>query len=312
MRAGLVILAVTVALMLGLMELTTRWVFADIGSTADNTSYFAERWRAAEGGGVNALGMREREIEPKAEGVTRIAFVGDSVTYGQGVRRDERYTERLAAALGPGFEVLNFGVPGANYEQHETTIERAITEANPDVLIVQWLFNDVQPIGERRPRSWRLAGPLHYFVQPYSALYFMANRAFGQLQADLGLAPDDRAYFARFADPDGAPAIGARRRLEDMLDRMAETGLPQGLILWPTPNYDSLIDQVLDVCAARALPCLDLRPAMAEVPADQSLAVSIYDAHPSAIAHQYAAVAIRPWLLDLIGAAPRAGPTTSD
>ncbi len=313
MRAGLAILAVTLALTLVVLEFATRWVFADIGSTADNTSYFAERWRAAEGGGMNALGMREREIGQKQPGVTRIVVIGDSVTYGQGVRRQDRYTERLDAALGPGFEVLNFGVPGANYQDHERTIDRAVASADPDVLILQWLFNDVQPPGERRPRRWRLAGPLHRFVQPYSALYFVANRAFGQIQASLGLAPDERAYFARFADPEGAPAIGARQRLEALLDRLAATGLRRGMILWPSPDdldtaFDgALIDQALLVCAARALPCLDLRPALRAVPAGRSLVVSSHDAHPSAFAHQQVAQAMHFWLPRLVDMASMAG-----
>jgi lysophospholipase L1-like esterase len=291
--------------MLGTLEVATRWFYADIGSTGDNTSYFARRWKAQHEGGRNSLGFREGEITAKAEGVTRIVVVGDSFTYGQGVNRQERYTERLDSALGPQIEILNFGDPGANYDTHLANMELALEIAKPDVVVLQWLFNDVQPADERGPGPMNLAGPFHRFIQPYSALYFVLNLGFKQLQTDLGLAPSTN-YFDKFADPASIPAVAAQARLEAVLDMPAAADLPYGMILWPALynlrfTFDeALFNQVLAVCAERDISCLDLRPALAAAPTDASLMVNSYDAHPSKLAHQLAAEAALPWLKELI------------
>lgn len=307
MRAGLLILLATLGVTLGGLEAATRWYFAGLGSTGDNTSYFARQWARANEGGRNALGFREREVQPKRIGVTRIVVVGDSFTYGQGVRREERFTERLDQALGPAVDVLNFGTPGANYERHISNMALALELADPDIVLLQWLFNDVQLEGVHPPRPVNLAGPLHRFFQPYSAAYFIANRGFTQLQWDLGLAPARTAYYEQFADPAGDPAVAARARLETVLDLPRAAGLPHAIVLWPGSLADrnftfdaALFDQVMAVCAARGVACLDLRPALTAAPEALPLAVSIYDTHPSAGAHAVAAEALLPVLRALV------------
>lgn len=310
MRSALVLFAITIAAALGLLEGGVRWIYADLGSTADNTSYFAERWRATYEGGLNSHGFREREITTVQPGVKRIAVVGDSLTYGQGIERDQRFTDRLDQALGDDIEVLNFGVPGANYAELREIMSEAIDIARPDAVILQWYINDVQPLGERSPRAKNLAGPLHRYVQPYSALYFVANRGFAQLQRSLGLVPAGDDYYEGFRDPQGERATTARQRLEAVLDVAKAADIPIGIVLWPavtdrTPDGDFerhafLFDQVLTVCADRQLSCLDLRPHLRALPADAGLVVNRFDAHPSALANEVAAQAMHGWLTTAI------------
>jgi lysophospholipase L1-like esterase len=305
MRAALVVVITAVIITLGTLEIGARWLYANIGSTADNTSYFARRWNAENEGGRNSLGFREREVTAKTDDIYRIAVVGDSLTYGQGLRLEDRFTERLDLALGDAVEVLNFGVPGANYDRLREIMATAIDTAAPDVVILQWFINDVEPPDERSPRALNLAGPLHRFVQPRSALYFLANRGFTQMQHDLGLVPSWPDYYDRFANPaDGEPAVAARQRLEAVLDVAATACVAHGIALWPSMTdretgfmtHDALFARVLEVCDARKLPCLDLRPALRTLPADAALVVSTYDAHPSALANYAVAEAMRQWL----------------
>ena len=312
MRAALIIMTLAVIATLGMLEAGVRWLYADIGSTADNTSYFARRWQAENEGGRNSLGFREREVTTKTDDRVRIAVVGDSLTYGQGLRLEERFTERLDQALGDKIEVLNFGLPGANYDRHQAIMATAIEAAHPDLVILQWYVNDVQPIGEQPPRARHLAGPFHRFVQPRSALYFLANRGFAQIQYDLGTVSAQADYYNRFADADGALAIDARARLEAVLDVAAAAGVPHGIALWPSMtdrdtgfmSNDALFARVLEVCEDRRLSCLDLRPRFRALPAGTPLIVSAYDAHPGAAANEIAAEAIRDWLIGDVGLPP--------
>lgn len=318
MRTGLVLSIATVLLMLGVLELATRWLFVDLGSTADNTSYFAERWRATHEGGLNHYGFRDNEIAGRTPGVLRLAVIGDSYTYGQGIAREDRLTDLLDQALGPEVEVLNFGVPGADYPDHAANLALALEVAEPDFLILQWLFNDVREPGDDggRLRSQPLLATLHGWLQPRSALYFMARQAFTALRDDLGLLPPPNTSYRPYLDPEGEPARRARQRLEQVLDIAAEAGVPLAMVLWARAadvaadpaagdpggvSLDPLFEQVLAVCEERDLPCLDLRPALRQAPPDASLVVNRFDPHPSAFANRLAATAVIPWLEPLLG-----------
>lgn len=178
----------------------------------------------------------------------------------------------------------------------------ALEAAKPEVVILEWIFNDVEPANERRPKSINLSGSSHHFVQLHSALYVVADLGFKQLQADVGLVRSSDSCFGRFADPEGAPALAARARLEAVLNLPAEAGLPCGIILWPAvvdrsfTDHAALFEGVLSACAERSIPCLDLRPALALAPSDPSLVVSIYDRHPNGLAHKLVVDAVLPWL----------------
>src|SRR6476646_7270939 len=92
---NLAVLGVTLGLTLVVGELIARAVFSDITTTADNGSYFALRWKQANVR-LNRYGYREREFTTgKAPGAYRIAFIGDSYTFGQGIAESERVSNLL-------------------------------------------------------------------------------------------------------------------------------------------------------------------------------------------------------------------------
>lgn len=318
MRSALLLLLATLVIMLGVLEGATRWIFADVTSTADGTSFFGKRWLRHYEGPLNAHGFREREIEAKPSGVLRVVVVGDSFTYGQGIAREDRLTERLDAALGPAVEVYNFGIYGANYPEHLTIMATAIDVAEPDFVVLQWYTNDMQPPEIQRDGGFYLAGPLHPYINPHSALYFLANTAFMRVQRAVGLAPTFGDQFAPFRDPASAEARDARARLEQVLDIARDATTPHGIILWPSVGLqvrlddfmgeEALIAQVLDICHDRSLPCLDLRPALREVPLDESLTVNQFDTHPNALANRYAAEATAGWLRQQLPTVPGSAP----
>lgn len=84
--------------------------------------------------------------EQKAPGVVRVALVGDSFIFGQGVEESETLKARLDEALaGEGLrekvEVLNLGVPGANMATHVRMYAIATKLLGADV-VVMGLFED--------------------------------------------------------------------------------------------------------------------------------------------------------------------------
>ncbi len=102
-----------------------------------------------EEGGVrishNRLGIRGPEVPQRpAPGVRRVVAVGGSTTYGVGVSDGETWPALLAEALGPGWEVLNLGVPG--YSSAENVIQTALllSDLQPEIALFYEGWNDLR------------------------------------------------------------------------------------------------------------------------------------------------------------------------
>jgi len=92
---------------------------------------------------VNDLGLRGPAIaQTKPPGIRRVLVVGDSTVYGHGVADEAVFARRLDAALGPGVEVLNGGVPGYTTEQSLNLLSLRLWDLEPDLLIIASLWSD--------------------------------------------------------------------------------------------------------------------------------------------------------------------------
>jgi len=98
---------------------------------------------------INAQGLRERPITPKAPGVKRVLLLGDSVTFGWGVKVDDtfgRVAEReLTQRLGVPIRTINSGVCGYNTDQELAFLRREGEILAPDVIVLMYVDNDVDP-----------------------------------------------------------------------------------------------------------------------------------------------------------------------
>lgn len=99
---------------------------------------------------TNRLGFRGGEFPPPAPGSFRIAFLGDSFTFGEGVEDDETYPERTRRALSerrPRVDVvaLNLGVGGHDTGQSLALLDVFGLPLRPDALVLGYAMNDVKP-----------------------------------------------------------------------------------------------------------------------------------------------------------------------
>ncbi len=107
---------------------------------------------------MNLDGFRERECTvEKDPGVFRIACLGDSFTYGTGVRAGERWTEKLEAQLNSSstrpagvdrYEVLNFGIPGYGTREELRLYEEVVRSYQADLVVLMMCWNDHVPLNE--------------------------------------------------------------------------------------------------------------------------------------------------------------------
>lgn len=99
----------------------------------------------------------ETETAPPAptepEGPLRVACLGDSITYGHGIskRKENSYPAKLAALLGEGYLVENFGIPGGALQSssdmplREEELYCQCLAWEPDVIVLMLGTNDSKP-----------------------------------------------------------------------------------------------------------------------------------------------------------------------
>jgi lysophospholipase L1-like esterase len=99
---------------------------------------------------INARGLRDDEIAvPKPPGTSRILAIGDSVTFGFGVRAEETYVKRLEARLraanpvGRRIEVVNAGVGATGLDYYLYALETRGPRLQPDLVLVGIVLNDI-------------------------------------------------------------------------------------------------------------------------------------------------------------------------
>jgi lysophospholipase L1-like esterase len=144
---------------------------------------------------VNRLGLRDREIAvPKAAGTVRILGVGDSVTFGYGVRLEDTYLKVLEGRLqhatrgGARYEAVNAGIEECGLDAYYHAVRTLGPLLQPDLVLVGIVLNDVQRYDDfdrpARPREASiepgLARRAHAALLARSQLYYagvMASRS---------------------------------------------------------------------------------------------------------------------------------------
>jgi lysophospholipase L1-like esterase len=108
-----------------------------------------------------------RGIETKPPRRVRLLFLGDSLTFGEGVRDADVYPQVTAAALsglardghfpsGTSFEAINMGVSGYNTRQSLYALEHWGAQFSPDVVILGYSLNDTEgPLWRDNPTGGR-------------------------------------------------------------------------------------------------------------------------------------------------------------
>ncbi|HKK20059.1 MAG TPA: GDSL-type esterase/lipase family protein [candidate division Zixibacteria bacterium] len=111
---------------------------------------------------INTAGLRGSDFDPHKSRY-RILALGNSCTFGWGVRYQYIWTTRLQEILdrqSPGkYEVINAGVPGYSSFQGKAFFENELYELQPDMVLIMFGWNDQWKAGlgisdaEQKPPS---------------------------------------------------------------------------------------------------------------------------------------------------------------
>lgn len=116
---------------------------------------------------INSHGHRNKETSiNKPPGITRVAMLGDSLTFGWGVPSKNTVSERLEVLLnenrdGKQFEVINTGIGNTNTEMQVARFLADEVKFSPDIVVLNYFINDAEPIPQ----------PTKNILMKYSAAY---------------------------------------------------------------------------------------------------------------------------------------------
>ncbi len=148
--------------------------FVSVYTDAFGMSLPAKRWFALNTQ-LNSLGCRDREwTVEKPAGTRRIAFVGDSYTYGWGVERvEDRFPDLIQArfdSASPGrVEVMNVAKPGWDTSAELTPIADMIARYGVDEIVLCYVPNDIEKLLPRTPDFDPIRPPEPVLMNIYSS-----------------------------------------------------------------------------------------------------------------------------------------------
>ncbi len=264
-------------------------------------------------------GMRPGQIRPKAPGKIRVIAIGDSFTYGQGLKPGDPWPAQLEAVLdsegGSGrFEVLNGGISARQVDTITELCRKEWLGLEPDAVVYAWYLND--PVlsgdfttihaevvrgsheqmrfvhGRYMSKGWDTVTGLRRL----SAIYDLAWCKVNELARDRLLPA---CYNGMYGEDNAEGWAKSRRLLQSTAEACRTRGSRLHVAIWPmlidlgaSYPFDPAHRAVAEVCREAEIPVLDLRERLRAYRID-TLILHPMDRHPSKRACRIAAVAIR-------------------
>lgn len=235
---------------------------------------------------TNDLGFRDDPFpREKPPGQTRVLAIGDSFTFGSGVRLEDTWVQQLEGLLGEHLgdvQVMNggFATGGTRVGEYLDWIASDAFAFSPDLIVIGLCLNDLGDV------------PMAVQAPPVTERWLGGHsRALNALQDRR-----QRARFERTPLPDATilldlfpePWAQARATLTTARDLCAERGVELALVVFPMlfrlerERYPLLgiHERVAAFCAQESIHCIDLFDAF-EGMDGRSLWVHPSDQHPN-------------------------------
>jgi lysophospholipase L1-like esterase len=212
----------------------------------------------------NGDGLRDRtRTLEKPEGVTRIAFLGDSVTLGAELAPREAYPQVLETrfvAEGRRAEVMNVALWGWSTRQERIAWQRIARRYRPDQAVLAVCLNDIPELYNNlsRPPRWLLA--LHERSALVRLLVNAEGREIDSVERLFSEpeAPRVREALARFFDE----VRSLRREVEADGASFAILVFPFRFQVEPGAPAPVVQERIAEFCRAEGARCLDLLPTL--------------------------------------------------
>lgn len=255
-------------------------------------------------------GIRDREFtDITPPGKTRIALVGDSFVFGEGVPVSKTLPQQLQEKLGDRIECINAGQVGANAEQEFDILNSILIDADCSRIVLVMIPNDI-PLTPSLAKEQDYINDFilirdRYLEQAWNkSLWLGHSRVVDLVTAPRAMAKirqETITWYQRCYSPERnrQNLIWMRQQFRDLGARkdchVAVVLFPLLESLdeeYPLADVHKVLRQMVEEAG---LPFLDLTPVFVGRKT-RELWVHETDHHPNGQAHQLAATAIYEWL----------------
>ncbi len=263
--------------------------------------------------------MRPGQLRPKPKGKIRLIAVGDSFTYGHGLKPGDPWPRQLESLLNEDgrdrFEVLNCGIGDTGVAETTRLVLETLLPLEPDALIYGWYLNDPipSPSYAEAQQEWMSRSrdearhiPDRYVsvgwekitgARRYCAIYDFVREKLNQRYLGWKSIEWINGMY-------GAENEEGWSHSQELLGLVAkalrERGAEVHVAVWPMmigfgPDYplEPAHRAIAEVCSKLKIPCLDLRETLATEGDVNKLILHPEDRHPSRLASRLAAEAIQ-------------------
>jgi lysophospholipase L1-like esterase len=259
---------------------------------------------------MNSAGFRGAEFLPAGAGTKRVAFVGDSVTFGNAVALPDTFPARLEERWkrgGVAAAPLNCGVPGYNIENVALLLEHRVLALRPDVVVYVCVFNDVEVNTQSGsiPQDARIDTLSEYPLRS-ATLQWLGMRGRALTRSMFGEQASGWVGFVlRSFEQGGRERMRLGLQRIQYLCAQANVRLlvaiyPHSLPLASNP-FRVIDDAARLLCGELAIPCVDLANAFAPNEDLTRYWASIFDSHPNGDANAKVAALLERELAERFG-----------
>jgi lysophospholipase L1-like esterase len=275
---------------------------------------------------TNSYGLRDREFPERANPNTiRILCLGDSLTFGNGVKAEDTYPKQLEYILNiegqrQRFEVINAGVPAYDTWQEIAYFKEYGWKFKPDLIIIGMYANDIVPkpetvrdlvneYGALKRFDWSdmLPNELVYLLKRSRVLLLVRDR-YGKLMNRINSSPAYEHKLSLLKGTFNEFVENGWKQVEESLGEMSDLAKKQnfGLLLVAFPMSDQIINsyphssypsRVKEIAQTHGILFIDLMPAFLKNYNNFRSLFIEWDGHPNALAYSIAAEEIREYLL---------------
>ncbi len=234
---------------------------------------------------INSDGFREdQEYTVERNENYRIAVLGDSLTFGWGVAKEETFEVILEEMLNEKrpTEMINFGHGNYNTSQQVNLFKDKGLKYNPDKVVVFYFINDAEVTPVRSKWTW---------ISWSRAITFVWSRTRGLLSN----ASEGKTFYDFYSElyEDDAPGFIAVKESFIELKGIAESrGMELQVVMLPELHdlvnypFSKEYAKVENFLQENEIPVIDLTRDFAGYEDAVGLWVALDDAHPNAKAHR--------------------------
>ncbi len=248
---------------------------------------------------INSDGLRDKEYPVARNGARRIAFLGDSLTFGWGVEQDKTFDNALEGILNKSepTEIINFGIGNFNTEQEVNLFLEKGLKYKPDQVVVFYFINDA----EETPKPSSLSLLEH---SEFISFYWAKTRAFLN---NISHKKDYTHYYSNLYLSDSKGWIKSQEAFLLLKKVCRDNNIKLQVVLLPELHvlrdypFKKEYASVSNFLEAQQIEHLDLTPFFGEEASPSRLWAAPDDAHPNALAHHM----IAEYTLNFIGSKKR-------